>query len=417
MIFPLIIFIVLSIWSIHYFMKHQMHKLDSWKITTIFIYKLIIGCIYGYIFSKYFTNDDTWFIHEGGLEQTLLIKNDFKHFLYQLTPMYSWERAEYNIWAFFPRWLSDIEWNLLRKPLGVINIFSGGNYYVNLCFINIFSFWGLFWIYQIFLRNFPNAKNLLFFIVFFLPTTAFWLSGLRSEPYLIFFVGWFLKWVIYHKKYTIPILPWLGIAVLRIDLAFTLIPFWISLVWWRKDSHLLKRKIAIAYGGFIFLFIVLSLLLPNHYPWKILVDKQAAFFELQGTQFSLTPLTAEFPQWLLAIPQSFINTYLRPFLNEAEGIFQLMSSLSQIAIMASILVFWFIKRKPSICPPYDLKGRAILFNVVVWTVFAYLIIGLVVPFPGAIVRYKIIPELLLITCIAMNWRSKIRPQITTYYKK
>lgn len=417
MIFPLIVFTAIAIWSIHSLMKHQSSRLSIWKISLIFIYKLALGSAYGYIFANFFPNDDTWFIHQGGLEQTYLIKNDLKHFLYQLTPAYSWEKANHNIIDFIPRFLSDLEWNLLRKPLGILNIFSGGNYYVNLTFINFFSFWGLFWIYQIFIKNFPNAKNLLIILLFFLPTSAFWLSGLRSEPFLIFFFGLFLK-LLWNKKKIWPAwYAWLGIAVLRIDLAFTLIPFGAALYWWLRDPHQLKKKILVSYGSFIALFIICSFIIPGNYPWSFIVEKQAAFFNLTGTRYTLTSLSTDFPNWISAFPQAIINTYLRPFLNEAEGIFQLITSLSQIIIITMIGLFLFMKRKPTICPPYDLKGRALLFNLITWTVLAYLFIGLIVPFPGAIVRYKIIAELILVTCVAMKWKSWLKPQIKTYYKK
>ncbi|WP_126974085.1 hypothetical protein [Gynurincola endophyticus] len=417
MIFPLIVFTILSIAAIHLLMKKQKYKLSIGKISAIFLYKLAIGSLYGYVFSKYFGHDDTWFIHNGGLEQTHLIKNDLKHFLYQLTPSYSWEKAGNSLKDFFPRWLSDMEWNLLRKPLGILNFFTGGNYYVNLTYINFLSFWGLFWIYQLFIQNFPNSGKILLGIIFFLPTTAFWLSGLRSEAFLIFFFGLFLKLVQNKKKYWSAAAAWLVIAIFRADFAFVLIPLWYSWVWWLRDQRQLKRKLLITYAVFISAITLLSLILPGGYPWQFIVQKQAAFFKLTGSSVSLTPLSAEFPYWLKAFPQALVNTYLKPFLNEAEGVFQLSMSLSQLLVAGAAVMYLFMYRKPSICPPYDLKARAWLYHLVIWSITLYLIVGLIVPFPGAIIRYKIIGELMLICCVAVSWKSRISPQIKTYYKK
>jgi len=85
-----------------------------------------------------------------------------------------------------------------------------------------------------------------------------------------------------------------------------------------------------------------------------------------------------------------VNTFFRPYAWESKGVLQLISSLEVIAFWLLVL-FYFVRgeKKRDLVQPMFLTF--LFFGITL-----YLFIGYTVPFPGAIVRYKTIGELLMI---------------------
>jgi hypothetical protein len=123
--------------------------------------------------------------------------------------------------------------------------------------------------------------------------------------------------------------------------------------------------------------------------------KQKQFFSLKGTSFQLDSLQPTPSGFLKVFPQAAANTFVRPFPWETKGLLQLLSS-------AETIIFWLV-----ICLAVwqrDEQWRLRISNPVIvfmlcLSVSVYLFIGYIVPFPGAIVRYKAIPELLILCCM------------------
>ena len=87
---------------------------------------------------------------------------------------------------------------------------------------------------------------------------------------------------------------------------------------------------------------------------------------------------------------AMVNTLVRPFIWEANGFLQVITALETTIFLLSILcIVYFADWKAVVSDPW-ISG-AILFSLSL-----FLFIGLTIPFPGAIIRYKAIPELLLL---------------------
>ncbi len=76
---------------------------------------------------------------------------------------------------------NDLRFNIIYKILGLFNIFSRGNIYINTLFFNFFSFIGLVMLYRVFVNIYPEAKKAVIAGCFLLPSTLYFGSGLHKD--------------------------------------------------------------------------------------------------------------------------------------------------------------------------------------------------------------------------------------------
>jgi hypothetical protein len=138
----------------------------------------------------------------------------------------------------------------------------------------------------------------------------------------------------------------------------------------------------------------------------IVAQRQHEYLALKGnTRFALDSLQGDVGSYLRVLPQAANNTFLRPYPWEAAGLLQLVTA-------AGILFFWLLLvlalvRKEK---PWKIFFQNPLFVMLLFLpVCYYLFIGFTVPFPGAIVRYKSIPELMLLSLLVLNLGILKRP--------
>jgi hypothetical protein len=169
-----------------------------------------------------------------------------------------------------------------------------------------------------------------------------------------------------------------------------------------------KRKylsvFAVVYTLSAIIFFGSSLISEKNNLPAAMVSRQQEFFQLHGnTVFKLDSLQPSFLSFVKIVPQAFSNTFLRPFVWETKGILQIVSALD-------IMVFWIFIFFLFFSPEKNWKAYLtdpILLLFLFYGFTLILMIGYIVPFPGAIVRYKAIPELLFITTIvvATNYKT------------
>ncbi len=403
-LFYFIFVFLLSRWS-----KKQPNGLSVKEIAFAYGLKAILGILYGYIFLIWYNGDDTWYFHKGSIDEYQKLLKSPVQFFADLNPFPAFNRHE----TFSKGWyyyLSDLEFWLISKPLALFNFFSGGNYYVNVMFFNFIVCWGHLWLFQLFVKEFPRQRKALFIAVFLIPTVVFWLSGIRGDGFIIFFLGLlllhFYKWVNKGKinSWIYILIGLAGIIVLRSVLVLLLIPALLS--WWITVRFAIPifKCTTIVYGSCVLLFFG-SLLISSreNFP-SIVASRQLEYFGLKGnTRFHLDTLQPSVRSFVTILPQSINNTFLRPYLWEAKGFLQASAAIEVLLVILLVLLFIFNNNSGF---KMHFKKPLILFSTL-FAVTLYILVGYTVPFPGAIIRYKIPAELLLIIVlsIAINWKK------------
>ncbi len=371
--------------------------------------KVVLGLVYGYIFITWFGGDDTWYFHNGSIEEYQKLIKDPWQFIADLNPVPAFQRNE----SFSRGWyyyLSDLEFWMLSKPMAIFNFISGGNYYVNVVFFNFIVCWGHIWLFRLYVREFPQKRKTLFIAIFLIPGVVFWLSGIRGDGLIVFFLG--LLMIQFHnwlKNHSIISLLYIflaiaGITILRSVLLLLLIPALLS--WFisvRFRTRLLLTSL-IVYGTTLILFFGSLLISVEKSPPSFVAARQAEYFKLRGnTRFDLDTLLPTFKSYISILPQSINNSFFRPYLWEARGYLQITAALETILLLLVFILFLWKK---------EMNWKQLMQNPLIlipsfFAITLYIFIGYTIPFPGAIIRYKIPAELLLFITLTLmiDWKK------------
>jgi hypothetical protein len=381
------------------------------EIGLAFLLKVGLACAYGYVFLHFYNGDDTWYWHQLALQEPAKFMNDPTRLYKDLSffEAYEWEGRRF--WPGVSTWIMALEKHLLLRTLTIFNFFSGGNYYINTVFFNFIVFWGHYWLFSLLVKIFPNKRLPLLLIIFFFPPIVFWLSGIRADGLLLFFMGlllWqFNKWLQQRKakQLLLCLVALLGILVFRNVLVLLLLP---ALAAWFISVRYGRKPLPVfvcVYGIATLLFFASAWVSPGRNAPRLVADRQKEFMALEGTRFHLNILEPSVTGFMRVLPQAAENTFLRPYIWEAKGPLQIMTAL-EVTFFWLLMLAPFIKRdKELTClPTLPLVWFCLFFGVTL-----YLFIGYTVPFPGAIVRYKAIGQMLLLVLPAVCTRWAPRP--------
>jgi hypothetical protein len=305
----------------------------------------------------------------------------------------------------------------MSKLLALFDIFSRGNYYINVLFFDFIAATGLFLLYKLLVSFFTRKKNILTGILFFLPLTTFWLSGIRAEGLLLLFIAIILyythKWFNGQKKviYLIYImLGLMGCLIFRSQLVIVFVPaFFCMMISWRNTIRSIYYFCAV-YFTCIAIFFIGIIVSPEKNLSITVIKRQQEFFKLHGTSFRLDSLQPSAASFIKNAPQAFSNTFLRPFIWEAKGFLQVVTALDIIFFWALVLISFFFHERGW----RKIFQSPLLLLFIFFGISQIIFIGYIVPFPGAIVRYKSIPELFLFICMIILYDPK---RLTLFFTK
>ena len=386
-------------------MRLKPQALSRKEIIAGYSVKLILGCLYGFIYLHFYDGDDTWGLYQSSLQETSLLRSHpLQFFRNEFTPLHSIEIG-HSFAHIVMLYQNDLQYALLVKTMSILHLATGGNYYITVAVFNAIVFFGHYRLFKMLNEQFPGRRKLFFACVFLFLPAVFWVSGYRVEGMLLFFLSLYLLHLFSKKEYTAKriiflLVGFIGVFIARPEVApFLLVAsvaFWASSI--SKRPYLSFATVYLFAGV---LFFASAGFLPSGGLPGVMAKKQAEFMALKGTAFDLTPLDPSFSGFMRVMPEAFANTFLRPFPWEASGALQLMAS-------AEIIVFWLAV---FICIfnlssdwKLRLKDPVILF-LLVFGCSMYISIGCIVPFPGAIIRYKAVSGLLMICCFAALVRN------------
>jgi len=381
--------------------------LTVWELSLAFLFKVAMGCLYGYIYLHGYNADDTWMFHNLSLTDTQKLLHHPLQFFAELGPARAFASVNGGFWDGLKAYMDSLDYDGIIKPLSIFNLFSGGNYYINVVFFNFIIFWGHYWLFGIFVKEFPEKRKPLLLLIFFFPPLVFWLSGIRTDGLILFFLALALlhyrRWLYENKKWSVlycalSIFP---IIIYRSQVVLLLIP---ALLAWYISVKFNRNTVAsflwvFGIGGV--LFFASAWVSPQKNLPQMVVQRQQSFMALQGTRFQLDTLQPSLTSFTKVLPQAVSHTFLRPYIWEAKGALQLMTAAE--IIVCWLLVFIAIIKRESHWK--QTLQKPVLVFCLSFGILLYIFIGYTIPFPGAIVRYRAIPELLLLTIpvICTNW--------------
>ncbi len=354
---------------------------------------------------------DTWSYHHNSI---IGIPGFCTATLMNILPIFSMiltTEVFQNFFASTNSYWNDLKGNFFIKILSIFNIFSFGNYYINVIFYSFISMFGPVAIYRVMNDVFPGKKLQVLIAVFLIPSFLYWTSGLHKEGLL--FLGFSL--IIFNiyfglkrKKISLAniIFILLGLTLVVALRNFLIVILAPALIAWLLSQKFNKKPLivfGICYLAFVIFFFMAGYINTNFDFPKAVVTKQREFVALVGnSSVPMKKLEPTFYSFIKNIPQAISLSMLRPYLSDVTHILSLAAAAETDILLFIVFTFLFWKRKTKLSP-----HSLIFIYFSAFLSFSILItIGYVVNNLGAIVRYRSIVLPLLFTPIicGIDWK-------------
>ncbi|MDD5569779.1 MAG: hypothetical protein PHD97_01330 [Bacteroidales bacterium] len=419
-------YILIFIRIIYKWKYFRIYGLSQRAILILFLLKVFVGFALALVYTHYYTDRstadiyryfddskimfDTFHTNPGHFFQMLFGINDNSK---EIVPYY----MQMNNWY---RQYESVIYNdnhIIIRINAVMRFFSFGYYGVHNVFMNFISLIGLISIYKAFVKKLRDKEKMLVFAVFLLPSVIFWGSGVLKEGLLFFFIGIFIynffriAEIFSAKPAILVFISLFFLLFLKIYILAAILPGAIAYYWVSRSGD---RKIFLKYLMTIMLFITFLVSIKFVFPQldfaRILATKQENFINLSkhmhsGSIIQVGILQPDILSIIKNSPHAFFNTLLMPDIFQINSIFTLLAAFENLFVIILILVSLIYFQKNNL-------NLNLLIFLLLFVTILFVLIGLVTPVAGAIVRYKT-PALpfLLIAIIMITDKSKIISKI------
>lgn len=378
-------------------------------ILSLFGLKLATGVLYGYIYTltpNYAKTSDSWNIYYESLkEYRLLLQNPLEFFSRFFSNP---DGLSYtNFFGSSNSYWNDLKDQLLARIEALMNLFSFGDYYVNVVFYSFISFLGSLVFFRCIQIVFNGSRPVLNIIASFLiPSFLFWTGGMYKDGYIFLFIAIVFFQLITNKpgwmKAAWILLSLAGLFLLRNYVALLIIP---AIAAW-LICHWLKRFIYFIYPLVYGLCAVVFLWGHQLYPAanfpNYLSQKQQEFLALEAnSKLNTTAFEGSSNGVLRYLPTAFNHGFLRPHIAEGKGLFYLPFA-AELVLLYVLFILFCISRKKLEQPQVNWMLMSLLF-----TASAFFLLGYTSPVLGALIRYRSIfmPLLYAPLLMSINWQK------------
>ncbi|MEP7169737.1 MAG: hypothetical protein ABI855_10245 [Bacteroidota bacterium] len=332
------------------------------------------------IFDLFFTDKKTFFQFMLGLPHDNNVYMDYSNVMHNW-----WNR--YNLYN---------ENRTIIRLNVTMRFISLGYYQVHNVFFCFLSFTGLVAIAKLFLKELKDFKKMIFIFIFLFPSIVFWGSGVLKDGLILFCSGtalYFMDKFCTDLNKKIPDLV-LSICFLilllfvKVHVFFIFLPCYIAYALSVKNRKHVALKFIITSVLFFIFLLAVPLFSKNINFLQYLVAKQSEFISLAeavkaGSVIYIHPLQPTILSLIKNSPLAFYNTMFRPNLLDSHSPFILLSAMENIFIICFgiITLLSITKKKIKITPMF--------YFSVIYVVALFILVGLITPVMGAIVRYKI----------------------------
>ena len=406
-----VIYLIFFAWLVTRTRFFNRSGLSQPQLIIVFLLKVMAGIFYGWIGVYYgglAQMSDTWGFHTNSITEYNLLSTDPKEYFTNLFHN-PYEGGFDKFFNADDSYWNDLKANSFIKILSIFNIFSFGNYYVNVVFYSFITFFGPVAIYRVMSDVFPGRKLPVILATFLVPSFLYWTSGIHKDG--LIFLG--ISLVIYHiyfgwkeHRYGIKRIAGilLGLFLLLILRNFVIVVILPAVLAWILANRWPKQGLAIfgsLYLLFIILFFTIRYIKPSFDFPQAVVTKQQEFMKLQGN--SSIPIEALKPtavSFLKNTPEAFTLSTIRPYPGDVRHILSLAAATEINLLLLMFLAFLFF-RYTNIITSVNFIYFCLFFS------FSLLLaIGFSVNNLGAIVRYRsvLIPLLVVPMAAQIDWK-------------
>jgi hypothetical protein len=380
--------------------------LSSKLIVLLFTGKIAIGFIYIFLEAHFLQGGDLEGVFFNSLNQTALLKKDPLHFV---TSIFQSDYDNYTGLYNSRSYWNDLRNVFLEKTIGVFNIFSFNNLYIDALFYNFFIFFGHIALYRTFINIWPKLKTPVLAGCFFIPGSMFFLSGINKDSMVFLSVSVVLFAVSSLSvalsrsskiKHTILLLTGLFLLFIIRNFFFTaLIP--VLLAYYAAG----KANIRPVYIFSAVLALVAVVFFLSPALMNVVCVKQADFLQL-GWAKSAIPVTAlepNFTSFVQHLPLALNIAFLRPYVWDSYSVFYFASAFELLILVVLVVVSVIVMIKSG----SSLFNNRLVLLCLFFALVCLLIIGYTIPILGAVTRYRsaFLPLVITPFLCVFNWEK------------
>lgn len=390
-----LIYVVLIFWRLPLsgFMKKS--GISPIKLRWLLFFKMTVSLVVGYYFfavlayPDYISNhqEANW-EYEQLMTKPWLFFTDFKKDIgkYGFGGIFD---SSASFWGY-------LNYHLLAKLTALLNVFTKGNFYLNTAVFSSITFLGHIAFYRVFSNIYPDKKTLILVTCFALPSLLLYTSCIHKDG--IIFLSIALASLYFYQllhrdgkpPFKLVILIFCTMAVMllfRNYILVALIPaMFVALL--VKQAKLPSLPTAlVAYVFFAIVFFATGFL-NNSFDLPAAVVKRKADFALleKGrTNLQMPDLQPNAASFLENLPTALNHSLLRPYPFEFSGIGSQLSAFEIYFYLLLTILFLItrLRRGAGVgtIHPFNVYGLAFFISIAI-------IIGLVIPNVGAIIRYR-----------------------------
>jgi len=342
----------------------------------LFALHVLVGCLHNVIAWRYYPeHGDIWRLFAFSISDShLLATHQFGQLL-----------ADNSGWTYLSH-------NSVTFILMFLNLFSFDNLYIDTLLFAFPVFFGNIALYRMFRRRFP-ADPLTAVTVFLLPSTLFWTSCIHREGVLYMSLG-FLFYLLdrifapaaggppLRRRSLYTCCCFLLIIYFRTIVAALLVPA--ILAWWLTEKPLPRRQALLLAGACVGILAIL-LSVPPLSAWLInlLNHYQIEFLQLEGhSRLYLPALDGSWSNVWRILPAAVLNGLFEPL--PGSG-----GQRIYLAFSVELLLIWTVVLAAiPVLLGHRASSPAFSRCCLLFSLSGMLLIGAIVPFAGAIVRYR-----------------------------
>lgn len=397
---PVLLFLVylaICCWLILRSSKIRLTGVDRRHWMAFFLVKVLAGAFYGYWYAKQPVSD-TWHFHQEGLIEAELLRTDPIRYWSYLVDDYL--RKPGGMLASTGFW-NDLRDNLMVKLVSLMHLLSGGRYYVNVVMYEWITFWGL--VYSA--LTFQTVKGIpmpgwAWLTCALLPSCLFWTSGIHRDGLVLLELAYIFY--LLTKPGSRGLKWWTGMGIMwgllfltRNYVAILLVPGMLAL--WPGNR---PRRWGLVFGSIYIITIAAICMLPAGR--EIILAKKASFEALEGnSRLPYLEIENNAASFIKTIPNSLARAVFFPEWKAGASGMQILAAAEGWILLSGWLLVLILSCKN------NLKPTPLGWLLICFSISCLWIIGTIVPFSGAIVRYRAIFQYELVFACCLQFRPKL----------
>ncbi len=379
-------------------------------ILTLFTIKIVVG-ILGGLASHFLLHDQTdlyGYTLQGLVEYNNLIHHPKIFFTDSIHSNYGDSIGEF--FGSSNSFWNDTRNNILLKTIGVLNIFSRGNYYINSLFFNVVGFIGHVALYKIFKDIYPKQYWSIIVGSFLLPSTIYYTS-IIGKDIMVFVPLSIFCYTLYfalQKSFTTKsifmlLISFLAILFIRNFIAIVLLPCAVA---WHISARYKIQPAKVFSILLLCSFLGVFLAQKIASPLEIVVAKQQAFFALgnANSQYENDTLLPTIKSFITAAPTALRHAFLSPYPAEFNNFY--------LNGFATEMVLYLVLFLLCVIFPYknNITNKNFIVFALVFTFLIFLFTGYITTNAGSLVRYRSIylPFLMLPVLCNIDWKKILK---------